>query len=73
MAFITYILVSGYILGLKNQFAPEKLSIYASSALVWLLLEVLLIFIAKYILNLSSTLNFLHMLAFGGYKFVRLN
>ncbi|KAI7691650.1 hypothetical protein SSS_08805 [Sarcoptes scabiei] len=73
MAFITYILVSGYILGLKNQFAPEKLSIYASSALVWLLLEVLLIFIAKYILNLSSTLNFLHMLAFGGYKFVSID
>ncbi|KAH9516375.1 Protein yif1b [Dermatophagoides farinae] len=64
MAFITYILVSGYILGLRNQFAPEQLGIYASSALAWLLLEVFLIMIAKYVMNLSSALGFFHMVAF---------
>ncbi|XP_075678216.1 yip1d-interacting factor 1 isoform X2 [Dermatophagoides pteronyssinus] len=70
MAFITYILVSGYILGLRKQFAPEQLGIYASSAMAWLLLEVILIMIAKYVMNLSSALGFFHMVAFGGYKFV---
>lgn len=70
MAFITYILLSGYMLGLKNQFAPEQLGIYASSALAWLLLEVLLVQVAKYLLNINSLLGFFHLVAFGGYKFV---
>lgn len=70
MAFITYCLLSGYILGLQNRFAPEQLGIYASSALAWLLLEVTIIVIAKYVLNMSSLLGFFHLIAFGGYKFV---
>lgn len=70
MAFITYILLSGYILGLQNRFAPEQLGIYASSALAWLLLEVFAILIAKYLMNINSFLGFYHMVAFGGYKFV---
>ncbi len=71
MAFITYCLLSGYILGLQNRFAPEQLGIYASSALAWLLLEVFVIVVAKYVLNMSSLLGFFHLIAFGGYKFVR--
>lgn len=70
MAFITYVLISGYILGLKNQFAPEQLGIYASSALAWLIIEVVFILFTKYLFHLSSTFGFFHMLAFGGYKFV---
>lgn len=70
MAFITYCLLSGYILGLQNRFAPEQLGIYASSALAWLLLEVFVIVVAKYVLNMSSLLGFFHLIAFGGYKFV---
>lgn len=70
MAFITYVLLSGYILGLQNSFAPEKLSMYAGSALAWLFLEVIIIQLGKYFLNINSMLGFFHLIAFGGYKFV---
>jgi hypothetical protein len=41
MAFVTYILVVGYMLGLQNRFSPEILATTASSALTALLLEIL--------------------------------
>lgn len=70
MAYITYILLSGYILGIQDRFAPEQLGIYASSAMAWLILEVFVVLIAKYLLNINSYFGFFHMVAFGGYKFV---
>ena len=41
MAFVTYILVVGYVLGLQDRFSPEILATTASSALTALLLEIL--------------------------------
>ena len=41
MAFVTYILVVGYMLGLQNRFSPEILATTASSALTALFLEIL--------------------------------
>ena len=70
MAFVTYVLVCGFLLGVRNEFTPEKLGIQASSALAWLLMEVLLILVALYILNITSNLGFFHLLSFSSYKFV---
>jgi len=70
MAFVTYILVSGYLLGLQNRFSPEQLGIQASTALAWLLLEVVIVLIALYLFSISCSLGFFHMISFGGYKFV---
>ena len=70
MSFVTYVLVSGFLLGTNNEFSPEKLGLQASSALAWLLMEVLLILMALYLLSISSCLGFFHLLAFSSYKFV---
>ena len=71
MAFITYCLLSGYILGLQNKFAPDQIGSYAGTALAWLILEVVVISVAKYLLSTSSSLlGLLSLIAFGGYKFV---
>ena len=70
MAFVTYVLVCGFLLGTRNDFTPEKLGIQASSALLWLLGEVVLILLALYLLNITSNLGFFHLLAFSSYKFV---
>lgn len=70
MAFLTYVLVCGFLLGTRNDFTPEKLGIQASSAAAWLLVEVLLILVALYLLSISSNLGFFHLLAFSSYKFV---
>ena len=40
MAYVTYVLIVGYILGLRNAFSPDLLATTASSALVWLVLEI---------------------------------
>lgn len=39
MGYLTYVLLVGYVLGLRNAFSPDALATTASSALVWLVLE----------------------------------
>lgn len=70
MAFVTYILVAGYLLGLQNRFSPEQLGIQSSSALAYLLLEVVIVLIALYLLSINCMLGFFHLISYGGYKFV---
>ncbi|XP_049526239.1 protein YIF1B isoform X2 [Dermacentor silvarum] len=70
MALVTYVLLSGYLLGLRNEFTPERLGLQASSALMWLTLEVLAIWLATYILSIRSNLRVLDLVAFSSYKFV---
>ncbi|CAB1325405.1 unnamed protein product [Coregonus sp. 'balchen'] len=45
MAFITYILLAGMALGIQNRFSPEVLGLCASTALVWVVIEVLVMMI----------------------------
>ncbi|XP_077537513.1 yip1d-interacting factor 1 [Haemaphysalis longicornis] len=70
MAVVTYVLLSGYLLGLRNEFTPERLGLQASSALMWLTLEVLAVWLATYILSIRSNLRVLDLVAFSSYKFV---
>ncbi|KAK9394192.1 protein YIF1B-like [Crotalus adamanteus] len=61
MAFITYLLVAGLALGTQNR-APSPL---ASSALAWLIVEVLAV-----LLGLNSELTPIDLVTFSGYKYV---
>uniref|UniRef100_A0A1A9VJE2 Protein YIF1 n=1 Tax=Glossina austeni TaxID=7395 RepID=A0A1A9VJE2_GLOAU len=70
MAFITYVVVAGLMLGLQNHFSPEKLSIQASSALAYWIFELVVYCITLYVANIKTSLKTLDLLAFAGYKFV---
>ncbi|CAL8086161.1 unnamed protein product [Calicophoron daubneyi] len=70
MAFLTYILVTGAVLGVQGRFSPEQLGILASEALGWLTIEVLLLLFCIYVLNIQSSISYLDLIAFCGYKFV---
>lgn len=70
MAFITYILVAGLALGTQNRFSPEILGMQASSALVWLVIEVLLILLSLYLVTVNTDLTTIDLVAFSGYKYV---
>jgi len=70
MALITYILVAGLCLGLQERFSPDVLGLQASSALVWLVLEVLLLLAILYIQAVASNMKSLDLLAFSAYKYV---
>ncbi|CAL2046143.1 unnamed protein product [Caenorhabditis brenneri] len=72
MSFLTYILVSGFVLGTQGRFSPEILGILTSNALIWVILENIVIFISKYILNISQALSVWHSLAYSTYKFAHM-
>merc|ERR1711862_402448 len=70
MAFVTYILVVGYMLGLQERFSPEVLAATASSALSTLVLEILIIYLTITIMSITTTLAKWDFLAFSMYKYV---
>ncbi|XP_038150821.1 protein YIF1B isoform X1 [Cyprinodon tularosa] len=70
MAFITYILVAGLALGTQNRFSPELLGVQASSALVWLIMEVLAVLLSLYLVTVNTDLTTIDLVAFSGYKYV---
>uniref|UniRef100_A0A8R1HV70 Protein YIF1 n=1 Tax=Caenorhabditis japonica TaxID=281687 RepID=A0A8R1HV70_CAEJA len=72
MAFLTYVLVSGFVLGTQGRFSPEVLGILTSNAFIWVILENIVIFISKYILNISQALSVWHSLAYSTYKFTHM-
>lgn len=70
MAFVTYVLVAGFLLGTNESFSPERLGIEASTALGWILFEVLFTLVSLYLLSINCCLGFFHLLSYSGYKFV---
>jgi hypothetical protein len=70
MAYVTYVLVAGMVLGMQQKFTPEQIGILASSALAWFVVELTLYSCTLYIANIKTTLRTLDLLAFSGYKFV---
>ncbi|XP_058490809.1 protein YIF1B isoform X2 [Solea solea] len=70
MGFITYVLVAGLALGTQNRFSPELLGVQASSAFVWLIMEVLAVLLSLYLVTVNTDLTTIDLLAFSGYKYV---
>ncbi|KAG8193202.1 hypothetical protein JTE90_005551 [Oedothorax gibbosus] len=70
MAFVTYLLIAGYILGSQNRFSPEQLGIQASSALGWSLVEIAIFFLALYLSNATPYVKIFDLIAFCSYKYV---
>ncbi|XP_025104312.1 protein YIF1B-like isoform X2 [Pomacea canaliculata] len=70
MAFVTYILVAGVVMGTQERFTPEQLGIQASTALVWVVIELLATMLSLYLLNLNTELKYTDIIAYAGYKFV---
>lgn len=70
MAFITYILLAGMALGIQKRFSPEVLGFCASTALVWVVIEVLVMLLSLYLLSVHSDLSTFDLIAYSGYKYV---
>merc|ERR1719327_1809982 len=56
MAFVTYILVVGYMLGMQDRFSPEVLGTTSGSALTALILEILAIWVTTTVMSINTTL-----------------
>lgn len=70
MAYVTYVLVAGLVLGTQQRFSPEQIGILASSALAWCIVELAAYSSTLYIANIQTSLRTLDLLAYSGYKFV---
>lgn len=70
MAYVTYVLVAGLVLGTQQKFSPEQIGILASSALAWCIVELAVYTTTLYITNIQTSLRTLDLLAYSGYKFV---
>ncbi|DAZ95507.1 TPA: hypothetical protein N0F65_001846 [Lagenidium giganteum] len=70
MGFLTYILIVGYTKGTSNQFSPDVIGKDASYCLVMQLVEIGIFAACLYLLN--SSISFLDLVSFSGYKYVPL-
>lgn len=69
MAYITYVVLAGIVLGFQNRFSPEQLGIQASSALAYSIFELVVYTLTLYIANIPTSLKTLDLLALSGYKY----
>lgn len=73
MAFLTYVVLAGLVLGTQERFTPEQIGILSSSALAWGVIELLIYVITLYVMNLETSLSTLDLMAYSGYKYVGIN
>ena len=52
------------------RFTPEQLGMIASSATVWLVIEILVLLLSMYVIQVTTDLKYLDLLAYCGYKYV---
>jgi protein transport protein YIF1 len=70
MAFVTYILLSAFLSGLRGHFNPEEFSVTASYAFAVVLFEIVAVKLGCYLLSIGGQGEVLDLVAYGGYKFV---
>jgi protein transport protein YIF1 len=70
MAFVTYILLSTLIAGMNGKFEPQLLGITFSNASIIICLELVVLWLGRYFLNISSESQIYDLVAYSGYKFV---
>src|SRR5277367_3851174 len=70
MAFVTYILLSTLLAGLRGAFQPELLGYTATWAFFIVFIEILGLKLGCYLLSISNESQLLDLVAYSGYKFV---
>ena len=70
MAFVTYILLSSVLAGLRGEFQPELLGYTATTAFAIVIFEILGLKLGCYLLSISNESQVFDLLAYSGYKFV---
>ena len=70
MAFVSYILLSTLLAGLRGDFHPQVMGSLFSYALVVVLVEIVVLKLGTYILSITNDSQLLDLVAYSGYKFV---
>lgn len=70
MAFVTYVIATSFIYGIRGRFHPEVLGYTASRAMAIVLIEFSAIKLGCYLLNIQGDHTVFDLIAYSGYKFV---
>jgi len=70
MAFVTFILLKTLLAGIRGTFRPELLGLTATNAFAVVVVELVLLKLGTYLLNISNESQWLDLVAYSGYKFV---
>lgn len=70
MAFVSYILLSTLLAGLRGAFHPEVMGSTFGYALFVVVVEILILKMGTYILSITNESQLLDLIAYSGYKFV---
>lgn len=70
MAFVTYILLSALLAGIRGAFRPELFGYTATSAFFLVVFEILGLKSGCYFMNIYNESQWLDLVAYSGYKFV---
>ncbi|MCJ1408307.1 hypothetical protein MMC19_002382 [Ptychographa xylographoides] len=70
MAFVTYVLLSALLAGLRGSFHPEVMGTTFSYALFVVMFEILILKLGTYLLAVTNESQLLDLIAYSGYKFV---
>ena len=70
MAFVTYILLSTLLAGLRGAFHPEVMGLTATAAFAVVAVEIMGLKFGTYVLSISNDSQLLDLVAYSGYKFV---
>ncbi|CAI2161906.1 8687_t:CDS:2 [Funneliformis geosporum] len=70
MALVTYVLLTGFVAGTEQKFHPEVLGVNATTASLVMVLELVLIKMGCYLLNITTETQIFDLLAYSGYKFI---
>lgn len=72
MGFATYVVVVAIALGSQGKFTPEMLGMTATTAFVWLMIEIGIVQLAMYLISVTTDIKIFDLAAFSGYKFVHM-
>ena len=70
MAFVTYVLLSALLAGLRGSFHPEVMGSTFMYALFVVISEILILKLGTYLLSITNESQLLDLIAYSGYKFV---
>lgn len=72
MAFASYVVAVAIALGSQNKFTPEMLGLTATTAFIWLLIEIGVVQLAMYLISVTTDIKIFDLASFIGYKFVHM-
>ena len=70
MAFVTYVLLSALLAGLRGAFHPEVMGSTFMYALFVVIVELMILKLGTYLLSITNESQLLDLVAYSGYKFV---